>query len=54
VTGASAGVGAVARELGRHGASVGLLARGRNGLDAVGRGVEAGGGRALAAGLRSR
>ena len=49
VTGASAGVGrAVAREFARHGASVGLLARGRDGLEAVRREVEAAGGRALA------
>ncbi|MCA1844135.1 MAG: SDR family NAD(P)-dependent oxidoreductase, partial [Actinobacteria bacterium] len=34
VTGASAGVGrAVAREFGARGAKVGLLARGRDGLD---------------------
>jgi len=49
VTGASAGVGrAVAREFARHGASVGLLARGREGLEAARREVEAAGGRALA------
>jgi NAD(P)-dependent dehydrogenase (short-subunit alcohol dehydrogenase family) len=49
VTGASAGVGrAVAREFARHGASVGLVARGREGLEAARREVEAGGGRALA------
>ena len=49
VTGASAGVGrAVAREFARCGASVGLLARGREGLDAARREVEAAGGRALA------
>jgi NAD(P)-dependent dehydrogenase (short-subunit alcohol dehydrogenase family) len=49
VTGASAGVGrAVACEFGRHGASVGLLARGREGLAAACREVEAAGGRALA------
>ena len=49
VTGASAGVGrAVAREFARHGASVGLLARGRDGLEAARREVEAAGGRALA------
>jgi len=49
VTGASAGVGrAVAREFARHGASVGLLARGREGLEAARREVEEVGGRALA------
>jgi NAD(P)-dependent dehydrogenase (short-subunit alcohol dehydrogenase family) len=49
VTGASAGVGrAVAREFARHGASVGLLARGREGLEGARREVEAAGGRALA------
>jgi NAD(P)-dependent dehydrogenase (short-subunit alcohol dehydrogenase family) len=49
VTGASAGVGrAVAREFARHGASVGLLARGREGLEAARSEVEAAGGRALA------
>jgi NAD(P)-dependent dehydrogenase (short-subunit alcohol dehydrogenase family) len=48
VTGASAGVGrAVAREFARHGASVGLLARGSEGLEAARREVEAAGGRAL-------
>jgi short-subunit dehydrogenase len=48
VTGASAGVGrAVAREFARHGASVGLLARGRDGLEAARCEVEAAGGRAL-------
>ncbi len=48
VTGASAGVGrAVAREFARHGASVGLLARGREGLEGARREVEAAGGRAL-------
>lgn len=49
VTGASAGVGrAVAREFARHGAGVGLLARGREGLEAARREVEAADGRALA------
>jgi NAD(P)-dependent dehydrogenase (short-subunit alcohol dehydrogenase family) len=49
VTGASAGVGrAVAREFARHGASVGLLARGREGLEGARHEVEAAGGRALA------
>jgi NAD(P)-dependent dehydrogenase (short-subunit alcohol dehydrogenase family) len=48
VTGASAGVGrAVARAFGRRGASVGLLARGRAGLEGAARDVEAEGGRAL-------
>jgi NADP-dependent 3-hydroxy acid dehydrogenase YdfG len=49
VTGASAGVGrAIAREFARHGARVGLLARGRDGLDGAARDVEELGGRALA------
>jgi NAD(P)-dependent dehydrogenase (short-subunit alcohol dehydrogenase family) len=49
VTGASAGVGrATAVEFGRRGDSVALLARGRSGLDAAAREVEAAGGRALA------
>ena len=40
VTGASGGVGrAVAREFAKHGASVGLIARGRAGLDAAARDV---------------
>jgi NAD(P)-dependent dehydrogenase (short-subunit alcohol dehydrogenase family) len=48
VTGASSGVGrAVAREFGRHGASVALLARGRDGLDGAKREIENEGGRAL-------
>ncbi len=48
VTGASAGVGrAVAREFGRHGAAVGLLARGRDGLEAARREVESLGGQGL-------
>lgn len=48
VTGASAGVGrAVARAFGNRGASVGLLARGRDGLDQARREIEAAGGRAL-------
>jgi len=48
ITGASAGLGrAVAQEFGRHGASVGLLARGINGLNAAKREIEAAGGRAL-------
>jgi len=49
VTGASAGVGrAVIRALGERGASVGLLARGADGLEGARRDVEAAGGRALA------
>ena len=48
ITGASAGVGrAAAREFARHGASVGLIARGRDGLEAARREVEKLGGRAL-------
>jgi len=48
ITGASAGVGrAVAREFGARGACVGLLARGRDGLEAAAREIEAAGGRAL-------
>ncbi len=48
VTGASAGVGrATAREFGRHGASVGLLARNHDGLEGVVKEVEAAGGKAL-------
>jgi NAD(P)-dependent dehydrogenase (short-subunit alcohol dehydrogenase family) len=48
VTGASAGVGrAVAREFAGHGASVALLARGRDGLEGAARDVENAGGRAL-------
>jgi NAD(P)-dependent dehydrogenase (short-subunit alcohol dehydrogenase family) len=48
VTGASAGVGrAVAREFARHGARVGLIARGEAGLDAARRDVERLGGTAL-------
>jgi NAD(P)-dependent dehydrogenase (short-subunit alcohol dehydrogenase family) len=47
ITGASAGVGrATARAFARAGATVGLLARGRVGLDAAGREVEALGGHA--------
>ena len=49
VTGATSGVGrAVAQEFGRHGAQVGLLARGRDGLEGAKRDVEEAGGRALA------
>jgi len=48
VTGASAGLGrAIAREFGHHGASVGLLARGVEGLEGAKREIEDGGGRAL-------
>ena len=49
ITGASAGVGrATVREFARRGASIGLLARGIEGLHAAEREVEALGGRALA------
>jgi short-subunit dehydrogenase len=48
VTGASAGVGrAVARRFGRAGAAVALLARGRDGLEAAAKEVEAAGGAPL-------
>lgn len=48
VTGASAGVGrATVRAFARHGAHVGLLARGRDGLEAARREVEQAGGKAL-------
>jgi short-subunit dehydrogenase len=48
ITGASAGVGrAVAREFGKRGARVALLARGRDGLEAAKREIEAAGGEAL-------
>ena len=48
VTGASAGVGrATVREFARRGASIGLLARGLDGLEAARREVESQGGRAL-------
>jgi len=48
ITGASAGVGrAVAREFGRRRARVGLIARGRDGLAAARREIEAAGGEAL-------
>ena len=49
ITGASAGLGrAVAREFGRHGAKVGLLARGIEGLEGAKREIESMGGTALA------
>lgn len=49
VTGASAGVGrAIAREFARHGARIGLLARGPDGLEGARRDVEQLGGEALA------
>ncbi len=48
VTGASAGLGrAIAREFGRRGSNVGLLARGIDGLNGAKREIEAAGGRAL-------
>jgi NAD(P)-dependent dehydrogenase (short-subunit alcohol dehydrogenase family) len=48
ITGASAGVGrATVREFARNGADIGLIARGRDGLEAAAREVEACGGRAL-------
>jgi NAD(P)-dependent dehydrogenase (short-subunit alcohol dehydrogenase family) len=48
ITGASAGVGrAAVREFARRGADVALIARGRDGLEAAAREVEALGGRAL-------
>ncbi|HZP21846.1 MAG TPA: SDR family oxidoreductase [Terriglobales bacterium] len=48
ITGASAGVGrATVREFARHGAWVGLVARGRDGLEGARREVEAMGGKAL-------
>src|SRR5256885_1931570 len=48
VTGASAGVGrATVREFARHGAHIGLLARGRDGLEAALQEVEAAGGKAI-------
>lgn len=48
VTGASAGLGrAIAREFGRHGANVALIARGIDGLNGARREIEETGGRAL-------
>lgn len=48
ITGASAGLGrAVAQEFGRRGASVGLLARGVDGLEGAKKEIEDAGGRAL-------
>src|SRR5436309_2826223 len=48
ITGASAGVGrATVREFARHGALIGLVARGRDGLEAAKKEVEELGGRAL-------
>lgn len=48
ITGASAGLGrATAREFGRHGAKVGLIARGVEGLEAAKREIESAGGSAM-------
>src|SRR5690349_21358544 len=48
VTGATSGVGrAIVRRFARDGASIGLIARGRDGLEAARREVEEAGGRAL-------
>ena len=48
ITGASAGVGrATVREFARHGARIGLVARGRDGLEGARREVERAGGQAL-------
>ena len=48
ITGASAGVGrATVRKFAKHGAHIGLLARGRDGLEAARREVEAAGGKAI-------
>src|SRR3569833_3342980 len=48
ITGASAGAGrAAVREFAKHGANVGLIARGRDGLEAAAREVEECGGRPL-------
>ncbi len=49
ITGASAGLGrAMVREFAKHGANIGLLARGKDGLDAAKKEVEKLGGKALA------
>jgi NAD(P)-dependent dehydrogenase (short-subunit alcohol dehydrogenase family) len=49
ITGASAGVGrATVREFAKHGASIGLLARGRQGLEGAKKDVELLGGKAIA------
>ena len=49
ITGESAGVGrATARAFGQHGAHVGLLARGQDGLAAAQREIESAGGKAIA------
>lgn len=49
ITGASGGVGrAIAEEFGRHGASVALVARGEDGLEAARRNIEHAGGKAIA------
>src|SRR5438309_8872320 len=48
ITGASAGVGrATVREFAKHGAAIGLIARGTDGLEGARREVESAGGRAL-------
>src|SRR5689334_20191142 len=48
ITGASAGLGrAMVREFARHGANIGLIARGVDGLDAAKKEVEGYGGKAL-------
>ena len=48
ITGASAGLGrAAAREFGKHGARVGLIARGLDGLEAATREIESAGGSAM-------
>lgn len=48
ITGASAGVGrSTVREFAKHGAHIGLIARGKDGLEAAAREVEECGGRAL-------
>ena len=49
ITGASAGVGrATVRAFARQGADIGLIARGKDGLEAARREVEAAGGQSLA------